>query len=399
MAALPLRIWVHVQRLGGAISRDVAHNRLGHATQAKPPQSVIWIHAASLGELSAVRPFLRHLATAKPDHRLLITTNNPNALDVAKHWDDVPAILQTAPLDIPSILKRFLNHWQPVAFANIETEVWPNRFAALGARGIPCIGLNARMSATSAKRFAKLGTSTGLHHFTAIFAQNEQSAERFRTLLDPSKFVTTLPNFKSLVSLPSTDPALVSQFDRAKTILAASTHEGEDEPLIAAFTELAKTDPSLKLIIAPRHPHRAPDITALAKSAGHNPKPLGDPVDTSITIAHTLGQLPELYALAAVTFVGGSIVPDIGGHTPYEPIRANSAIVTGTMTDNFTAEYTALSAANACQLTTHQTLASDLRTALTTAETLAQNARATFPPIENPTALFDQIITAMERPS
>lgn len=397
IAALPLRIWVLIQRVRGKISAEVARNRLGHPTAPKPQKPVVWIHAASLGELSAVRPFLRHYSQARPDHALLMTTNNPAALTIAAGWQDVPATLQAAPLDIPNVVERFLDHWQPIAFANVETEVWPNRFNALAQRGVTCIGLNARMSETSAKRFAKLGPSVGLHHFSAIYAQNEQSAANFRKILGPQSLIEVIPNFKSMVTLPDPDPALVTTFDRSKTILAASTHPGEDAMILAAFTELTAQDPDLKLILAPRHPNRAANIAQRVRDMGQVSAPLGSQTEAPIFIVETLGQLPQLYALAAVTFIGGSLVPDIGGHTPYEPIRAGSAIVTGEMTANFTAEFTALNASQGCIITAPPTLTNALTRALKSSETLAANACKALPPVADPTPILNKIAAQLGR--
>jgi 3-deoxy-D-manno-octulosonic-acid transferase len=394
--ALPLRIWVMAQRITGKITPQVARNRFGNATTPKPVAPLIWVHAASLGELSSVRPFLSHLCKTQPNHRLLITTNNPAALSVAAQWRDVPAILQTAPLDIPAVLRKFLNHWQPVAFVNVETEVWPNRFAALAERKIPCIGLNARMSAKSAKRFAKFGRSIGLQHFRAIYAQSAGSAENFRKILGPKAMIECIPNFKSMVKLPHTDPALASRFDRKTTLLAASTHEGEDAVILSAFSKLAAKNNALKLIIAPRHPDRFAEVSKTATDMGFMPKPLSDRTETTVYIVERLGQLPQLYALSAATFVGGSLVPEIGGHTPYEPIRANSAIITGKFTINFLSEYRALNDANACQIANPGTLHQAFSVALENSTQYAKMARSVLPPIENSDALFAKIIQSME---
>ena len=395
ITALPLRFWVWTQRTRGIISAHVADNRLGRPTISRTNKPVIWIHAASLGELSAVRPFLVHLVQTKPNHCLLITTNNPTALDIAAGWRDIPALLQTAPLDIPSVVEKFLNYWHPMAFVNIETEVWPNRFRALAKHNIQSIGLNARLSTKSAKRFAKLGSSVGLHHFKVIFAQNETSAQNYQNILGPDSQVEVIPNFKSLVQLPATDQNFAAQFDRCKTILAASTHPGEDEIILTAFSKLVAQDNTLKLILAPRHPHRATEINSMTKLAGLVPKILGSTTSGSVCIVDSLGQLPHLYGLASVTLVGGSLVPNIGGHTPYEPIRAHSAIVTGQETANFVSEFTRLNAAKACIITKPDMLDTALQKALESAETLAQNASRTFPEIYDPKTLLNKISTAL----
>jgi 3-deoxy-D-manno-octulosonic-acid transferase len=391
-----LRVWVHAQRISGKISLETAKNRLGQATANKPNGPIIWVHAASLGELSAIRPFLSYLSQSNTDPSVLITTNNPAALGIAASWPDIPAILQTAPLDLPSVLTKFLNHWQPSAFLNVETEVWPNRFTALGKRGIPCVGLNARLSNGTARRLAKIGPAIGLRFFKSIYAQNEPSAANFRNLLGPDCTIEVIPNFKSMVALPDTDSALLAKFVRTKTILAASTHSGEDAQIIAAFAKLAAKDEELKLIIAPRHPKRTTEVNDLTTDAGFVPKPLNSEANTRVYVVDTLGQLPQLYALASVTFIGGSLVPDIGGHTPYEPIRANSAIVTGNMTANFAYEFATLQALNACIVTQNTNFADDLGTALQIAETLAANARAALPPVENSHKLFDRIVADLD---
>jgi 3-deoxy-D-manno-octulosonic-acid transferase len=349
-----------------------------------------------LGELSAIRPFLRYLSQKHADQTILITTNNPAALDIAAGWPDVPAILQTAPLDLPSALTKFLNHWRPSAFLNVETEIWPNRFNALGKRGIHCVGLNARLSNGTAKRLAKAGPAVGLQYFKSIFAQNETSAVNFRAILGPDYAIEVIPNFKSMVILPETDPTLMARFDRPKTILAASTHPGEDAQIIIAFAALSAKDKDLKLIIAPRHPNRTAEVNAIAMGAGFAPQTLNSDQNAKVYVVDTLGQLPQLYTLAAVTLIGGSLVPDIGGHTPYEPIRANSAIVTGNMTANFTFEFATLQTHNACIMTQTDTLAKDLETALHTADTLAAKARTALPPVENPYGLFDRIIADLD---
>ncbi len=380
----------------GKISPDTASNRLGRPTVDRPKNPIIWVHAASLGELSSIRPFLSYLVKTRPDHRLLITTNNPKALDVAARWPEISAILQASPMDLPYVLNRFLDHWMPVAFVNVESEIWPNRFAALARRNIPCIGLNARVSDTSAKRLARFGLASGLRHFKAIFAQNETSATNYKRLLGSNATVEVIPNFKSMVSLPAPDPKLQNTFDRGKTILAASTHPGEDEIILDAFAKLYAQDPSLTLIIAPRHVDRAADVAVLVTTAGLTSQTIGQGTTAPVHIVTTLGQLPALYSLASVTCVGGSLVPNIGGHTPYEPIRADSAIVTGRHTQNFETEYQTLNAATACLITTPEELANNLANALKSAPSLATAAKTALPPIPNPDALMTRIALTLE---
>lgn len=375
----------------------MAH-RFGFGMAVASDQPVVWIHAASLGELTAVRPFLSYLAKNHSGNQLLITTNNPAALDVARRWPELRATFQAAPLDLPFVLKRFLRHWDPVAFINIESEIWPNRFAALISRSVPAIMLNARLSDKSVARYRVLGASrVGFPLFRQIFAQNEDSAQNFKTIGIAEDQVETIPNFKSLVALPEPDSRLINMFERSKTILAASTHVGEDIEILKAFAKLRHADPQLRLIHAPRHPERATEVAQLAHDLGLSTGMLsGSIAGASVIIVDSLGELQRLYALASVAFVGGSLLAGIGGHTPYEPIRAGAAIVTGQFTDNFVAEYEKLRKNNACCVTDIVKLDTDLQSALTNAPAMAVAASQVLPVFDQPETLFHRIAAHLE---
>lgn len=393
---LPVLAWVLVSRLTGKISPQTAANRMGRATVAKPQKQIIWIHAASLGELTAIRSFLEYLTKTKPQFQLLITTNNPAALNVAKNWPNLCAVLQSAPLDLPFVLARFLDHWQPVCFINVETEIWPNRFAALAQRNVCIIGLNARLSDRSMKRLKSLPATHGLQNFTYIFTQNESSKRNFDALLKNKVPVQTLPNLKSSIVLPTTPPDLVAKFDRSNTILAASTHEGEDALILNAFSNLLKTRPDIQLIIAPRHPKRANDVLKLAHQKNLKADFLNKGVLAQVHVVAELGKLPELYALASVTLVAGSFIPDIGGHTPYEPVSGESAIITGPFTENFTAEYELLQKNSACLVTPPHGIAEAISQAFSNGEQMVSNAQKTIPSQNDVDQLFATIIDKME---
>ena len=126
--------------------------------------------------------------------------------------------------------------------------------------------------------------------------------------------------------------------DRASTVLAASTHEGEDEAIVQGFAAARATRPDLRLILAPRHPRRGPRIAALLERAGlaHATRSAGEVPgpDSAVYLADTMGEMALWYRLAGITFVGGSLV-DAGGHTPFEPAGAGSAILHGPHVGNF----------------------------------------------------------------
>ncbi len=331
---------------------DFGHfkNRLGFAT-AQTDLPVIWLHAASVGELQSAKQLLDYLHRQYPQFRLLVTTNNPTALKLAQHWPGL--ILQAAPLDTIGALRRFLKHWPVAAYINIEGELWPNRLTLLAQRGVPVVLINARLSKTSAKRFGWLGIGHKmLAGVRGIFAQDVASGDRFKTLTQGP--VEVIQNLKSLAAeqvekLEDTD--LNTLFPREKTILAASTHKGEEAWVLAAFGKVLEHTPDAKLILAPRHPKRGKDVAALIKKYefSFNRRGLGDDpdIDVPVYLADTLGEMAVFYALAGITFVGGSLV-DKGGHTPYEPALYGSAIVSGPYVGNFSHEYKRLSDNDAC---------------------------------------------------
>ncbi|MEM6618149.1 MAG: glycosyltransferase N-terminal domain-containing protein [Pseudomonadota bacterium] len=400
LGALLAPVWLTLGRLRGAISDDEAKNRLGRATVARPNGRLIWLHAASLGELSAVRPLLSHIAQTRPDLRVLVTTNNPAALGVAAGWADLRLVLQTAPLDLGGSLRRFLDHWRPDGFINVETEIWPNRFAALRAADVPAIYVNARLSGRTADRIAKHGFQTlGLEHFRHFFAQSAATTAHLQSLgVKPGRVETTL-NLKALVSLPDADAQLSALYRRDVTVLAASTHEGEDAPILDAFAALQRSNPDARLILVPRHPTRSDAVKEAVRAAGMTPVQLGDTVRTpgplDVAVEDRLGFQPTLYGLAAVTFVGGSLIPGPGGHTPYEPIRAQSAVVTGPHTDNFAAEYAALLAQKACLVADRDGLAAALSQGLADPDVLARRAAGTLPKPAEARALFDRMLARL----
>ncbi|WP_188678215.1 3-deoxy-D-manno-octulosonic acid transferase [Neptunicoccus cionae] len=393
LATIPLLIWVTLQVVLRQSSLDTAKNRLGIATDRPPEKPVIWLHAASLGELTSIKPFLLYLARNFPDHLLLITTNNPAALKAARGWADLPMILQTAPLDIPFVVNRFLAYWSPAGFVNIEGEIWPNRFISLAKKQVPSIMLNARLSDRSAKKLSKLGASAlGLVHFNQIYAQDACSADHFSTLGIPQDCVRTIPNFKSLVSLPPPDVRMQARYDRCNTLLAASTHEGEEPLILDAFQSLSEQNPNLRLILVPRHPNRVPEVMKFAQDRKLEVGIYGEKSEPEqVTVVDSLGSLQRIYPLAQVTLVGGSLVPDIGGHTPYEPLRAASAIVSGPFHSNFKQEYETLTQADACILSKSGELADALSTAFSLADELAARAQKVYPSAADPTVLFNDI--------
>lgn len=358
--------------------------RLGNGASPWAGARPIWLHAASNGELASVRGLIEAMLQARPDLRLIVTTNTATGRALARGWHLPKVQVVLAPLDHRLVLRRFLARWTPCALIVVENELWPNRLDLMARRGLPVVVVGARMSARSARRWARLGSIRRrvIEAIFALSAQDAQSEAHFRQLGLPA--ARLLPRADLKIAPPTPAPAEVfPEFARDRTILAASTHEGEDEIILAAFRRARDQRPDLRLILAPRHPQRAPAIAALIAGAGLSLRTRSQgerPGDAAVYLADTMGEMANWYAVAGQCLVGGSLVPK-GGHTPHEPAAFGCAILHGPASENFAAAYAALDKAGAAlRVADAEELAQGFLT-LASPEAqaaLAQSARATL---------------------
>ncbi len=346
------------RRLRGTEPAGALAERLGRAPRSGGP--VLWLHGASNGELASVRALLEALLAAAPGLRVLVTANTVTARAMVAGWGLPGVAAALAPIDHRLALHRFMARARPAALVVVENEFWPNRLALCARRGIPVLVVGARMSARSARRWARLPSLaarlTGAIHL--LSAQDAASEAHFAQLGLPAARIGPAVNLKAGLApaVPAADlRALAPLFLREKTLLAASTHPGEEAPVLEAFAALWQADPDRRLILAPRHPRRAAEVAAQIAAAGlgfarRSRAELPGP-EAPVLLADTMGEMPLWYALAGVTFVGGSLV-EKGGHTPFEPAAQSSAIVHGPHVGNAAEAYAALQAAGAALLVT-----------------------------------------------
>lgn len=327
--------------------------RLGQASIGRPRGIVAWVHAASVGETSAVLPVIARLIERRPDLTVLLTTGTMTSAQFAAARLPERTLHQYVPLDSPRLVASFLDHWQPALGIFTEQEIWPNLVVEAGRRRIPLALVNARMSDAS---FARWQRRSGLaealfSRFSVVLAQNEDLAQRFQRLGAPRAIAAG--NLKIDAPAPRVDADALAALEQALAgrprYVAASTHDGEELVLGETHRELQARFPGLVTIIAPRHPERgaaiaqtlaALGLVATRRSEGHLPGP-----DTQVYIADTIGELGTLYASAPVAFVGGSLIRH-GGQNPIEAVRLGAVVVSGSSTYNFTDAYTALIAAD-----------------------------------------------------
>ena len=337
-----LRLWVRGRK--APAYRKRWGERYGFYKQPLKPGGIL-MHSVSVGETLAAIPLVRALRHRYPDLPITVTTMTPTGSErvLSAFGNDVQHVY--LPYDLPDALNRFLNAVDPKLVLVMETELWPNLIAALHTRKIPLVIANARLSARSAKGYARLGEfiRTLLRRITLIAAQNEEDGERFIALGAKRNQLTVTGSLKFDISvtpqLASRAVTLRRQWAPHRPVwIATSTHEGEESAVIEAHQTLLREFPNLLLILVPRHPERFPDAINLVRQAGlsYITRSSGEvpSSSTQVVVGDTMGELMLLYGIADLAFVGGSLV-ERGGHNPLEAAAHAIPVLMGPHTFNF----------------------------------------------------------------
>lgn len=308
--------------------------RFGRAGRTRPQGTLIWIHAASVGETMSVLPLIG--ALTGEGHKVLLTTVTVTASELADKRLPEGAFHQFVPYDAPAPIRRFVDHWSPDLAMVVESEIWPCLFNEMKGRDIPFVLLNGRLSDGSQRNWSRI-PATSRYIFgclDAVLAQSRTDADRFKSMGCTS--VDVPGNLKFDAAEPAVDAKalalLKSQTGGRPVWLAALTHPGEDKIVFDAFDRLRRDFPDLLLVLVPRHPARASEISGEAGERGLAlvSRSSAEPVlaETDVFLGDTLGEMGLFYRLAPVTFLGGSFV-DVGGHNPVEAALTGSALITG----------------------------------------------------------------------
>jgi 3-deoxy-D-manno-octulosonic-acid transferase len=326
--------------------------RLGVPSRERPPGRLVWVHGASLGETLSLLPLVERFIQRGAE--VLVTSGTVSSARLLAARLPAGALHQYMPLDVPAFVDSFLDHWRPDIAIFAESELWPNMIAGLRARRIALVLANARISRQSAERWQRL-RGAGRKLFGAIdlcLAQDPENAARFAALGAPC--VRVAGNLKYDAPPPPADAARLAEFRGAigsRPVWAAvSTHEGEEETILAAHAAIAERIPNLLTIVAPRHRERGEAIAQLAAARGLAVALRtrdGEPRrDTAIYVADTIGELGLVFRSAGVVFMGKSFAPG-GGQNPIEPAKLGCAVLFGPHVDNFAEAYSELAAARA----------------------------------------------------
>ena len=303
------------------------------------PNRLIWVHAVSVGETRAAQPLIEALQAAWPEHRILLTCMTPTGRAAGREVYGDGVIQAFLPYDYPAAVDRFFGHFSPSFGVLMETEIWPNLLAGAQKREIPVILANARLSERSARGYGKLPAlvcpAFGALH--AVAAQTAGDAARIAAL--GAANVTVCGNIKFDVTPAPEKISLGRAWREAigqrRIWLAASTREGEEELLLAAWRRVAVA--GALLVLVPRHPQRFDQVAELLAREGvaFVRRSAGLPQqDTAVWLGDSMGEMVAYYTQAEVAFVGGSLLP-LGGQNLIEAAACGCPVVVGPHTFNF----------------------------------------------------------------
>ena len=350
-----ISVWLRVRLLKGKENKDRFRERFGFTKVMRPKGTLVWMHAASVGETNSVLLLIEQLQARFPDIHILLTTGTVTSAKLIEKKNPKNIIHQFVPVDTPEATNRFLRHWRPDIGFWVESELWPNLVMNAKARGCFMIIINGRMSVQSYNSWQKhalLMIYDMLNCFELVFAQSDEDGQRFRAL--GAKDVRSVGNLKfDALPLACNEADLFSlqqTIGGRPTWLAASTHANEEEQLVKTHLTLAGTHTNLLTIIVPRHPERGTEISGILAAHGKVAlRSRGDKItpETKFYVADTLGELGLFYRLSEIVFMGGSLITH-GGQNPLEAARLRCSILTGIHTENFADIYSEMEKLSLC---------------------------------------------------
>jgi len=332
----------------GIIHPKIKHyikNRLGHHLNYPFfPNQPVWFHALSVGEVLSVVPLVKAFKKRYSEISIFFTASTLTGHEMAKkQLKDIADAINYFPLDFPNVINHYLKRINPRLIIFTETDIWPNFLNIMHKNHIPTILISARISERSYKRYCliKSFVSHVINHLEFIGAQREEDKRRFLGLGFKKEKIKVIGSLKFDLPLPDLGQKTLIRKELniplKQTIwIAGSTHRGEDEIILKVHRALLSLFPNLCLIIAPRHPERFDEVTALSLKMGFRTKRRTEDKkgDYEVIVLDTLGELAKAYGISHFAFVGGSFV-SIGGHNPLEVAVWARPVIFGPYMFNF----------------------------------------------------------------
>ena len=307
-------------------------------------EKCLWVHTVSMGEAIAASPLIRALITHYPTLPIVVTTMTPTGRARVKTMLGDTVTTLYLPYDLPCFIKKFIDAIHPIAGIIMETELWPNLLNTCQNTAIPVCLINARLSEKSMRGYQRIQplTRNMLQQIDQIAAGSKADAKRLIALGANKERIIVTGNIKFDLQI---NDATITQGERLRQPLgnetfvwiAASTHSGEDEIILAAHKKLLALHSKSCLILVPRHPDRFESVFALCEkefTTTRRSKNIPITANTQVLLGDTMGELLSMYMAADVAFVGGSLIPH-GGHNFIEPAALSKPILTGPHIFNF----------------------------------------------------------------
>ncbi len=307
-------------------------------------REVVWIHGVSVGESVANAQVVTELKKLLPDVAVVVSTTTQTGMQTArKSVKDADAFIYY-PFDLLPFVSSAISRIRPKVFASAETEIWPNFRHVVKRRGIGSAIINGTVSdkTISGARRVPWVYRWALRNIDLFAMQCKADADRIASIgADPARVIVTGNCKADEAAIPITDREIANlraSFKLApdtRVFVAGSTNPGEDEPVIDAFLAAREQHPSLRMIVAPRQIERRDDICQIAQARGLKCGWRSDPStitgDEDVILLDTFGELARVYAIADVTFVGGSLIPK-GCHSILQPIAQGKPVFVGPYT-------------------------------------------------------------------
>lgn len=350
MAGPLVEIWLNRRARNGKEDPLRLQERYGYSARPRPGGLLVWLHGASVGESGVALQIAEAMAARNGALSFLITTGTRTSAELVAKRASPRTHHIYAPIDRPDAVRRFLDYWQPDLGVFVESEVWPNLILEAESRAIPLALANARMSPATLARWRQWRRAGArvFGAFAAAFAADKRTGDALSALR--GKPAPVFGNLKLAAEPPRFDApsraALAAEIGARKLWVAASTHAGEEEMLLATHARLRAENPDALLIIVPRHAERGGEVAALAQNAPRRSlkQPIGD---APVYVADTMGEMGLFYSLAPAAFIAGSLKPELKGHNPIEPVKLGAPVIAGPYVESFEDVYEALNDADA----------------------------------------------------
>lgn len=331
------------------------NEKFGNINPQLDDRKTIMVHGVSVGEVNAIENLVKEIKKTYPDYNLVVTTGTKTGQDLAqKKFKEFADFITYFPFDIPQSVDKFLDKLNPSLVFIAETELWPNFAFGCKKRNIPLCIVNGRISDSTYNTYklAKPFFKEVFKNFTAVYAQSKEDLNKYVSIGMNSDFTEFMGNLKFDIQKKEFNIDLGQE--GFKVLIAGSTHKGEDEIVLETYKKLKKDFPTLKLLLAPRHPQRVPEIKNLIEST-HISYGLrsedGKFNENDIIILDTLGELGKMYSICDIAFIGGSF-NKTGGHNPLESVIFNKPTLSGPSIHNFKDIYSILVKSNAGKVVT-----------------------------------------------